>query len=162
MFYSHFYAHGRLNRPSDLQRQWSKVRDETPFRYAHAEIQTQVVFICRQISYQLDPIKTELTITEIYVFSNIMIYKSKIEKIKNQLKLSEMENTCLQVWKWWEKKKGNAFLRILSKEKQIHFFELPNQILQVNGFDWLYCNSNYWICKKLSIKFKSLVDWSLG
>jgi len=35
MFYSHFCAHGRLNGPSD----------EIPFRYANADIRTQVVAI---------------------------------------------------------------------------------------------------------------------
>jgi len=32
----------------------SEVRDETPSRYAHAEIRTQVVVICDQTRYQLD------------------------------------------------------------------------------------------------------------
>ena len=41
MCYGHFYAHGRLN---DLQR--SQVKDETPSRYTHTKIQTQVVVIC--------------------------------------------------------------------------------------------------------------------
>ena len=30
------------------------VKDETPIRYAHAEIQTQVVVICGPTCYQLD------------------------------------------------------------------------------------------------------------
>ena len=38
MFYGHFCAHGRLIGPSDLQWQRSEVIDETPFRYAYAEI----------------------------------------------------------------------------------------------------------------------------
>ena len=54
MFYGHFCAHGRLNGPSDLQMLWSAVEDETPFRYAHAEIQTQVVVVCGPTHYQLD------------------------------------------------------------------------------------------------------------
>ena len=32
----------------------AKVKDETPFRYAHAEIQTRVVVICDPTRYQLD------------------------------------------------------------------------------------------------------------
>jgi len=43
--FGHFCAHGSLNGQSDLQRQWSEVKDETPFRYAYAEIRTQVVVI---------------------------------------------------------------------------------------------------------------------
>ena len=54
MFYGHFYAHGSLNEPTDFQRQWSKVKDETPFRYAHAKIRTQVVAICFTTPYQLN------------------------------------------------------------------------------------------------------------
>ena len=38
MFYEHFFAHGRL--------------DETTFRYAHAEIPTQVVVICDPTPYR--------------------------------------------------------------------------------------------------------------
>ena len=54
MFYGPFCAYGRLNGPSDFQRQWSEVVDETLFRYAHAEIRTQVVVICGPTRYQLD------------------------------------------------------------------------------------------------------------
>ena len=54
MFYDHFCARGRLNGPSDLQRQWSEVKDETPFRYAHAEVRTQIVVIYDPTRYQLD------------------------------------------------------------------------------------------------------------
>ena len=54
MFYSHRCAHGRLNGPIDLRRNWSEVEDETTFRYAHAEIRTQVVVICGPTRYQLD------------------------------------------------------------------------------------------------------------
>ena len=54
MFYGHFCAHGRLNGPSELRKQWSEHKDETPFRYAHAEIRTRVVVICGQMRYQLD------------------------------------------------------------------------------------------------------------
>ena len=46
MFYCHFCAYGSLNGPSDLQREWSEVEDETPFRYGRVEIRTQVVVIC--------------------------------------------------------------------------------------------------------------------
>ncbi|KAK2146453.1 hypothetical protein LSH36_606g01051 [Paralvinella palmiformis] len=46
-----FYAHGRLNGPSNLQ---SNVKDETPFRYADAKIRTRVVVICGPTRYQLD------------------------------------------------------------------------------------------------------------
>jgi len=46
VFYDHFCAHGRLNGP--------KVKDETPFRYADAEIRTQVAVICGPTHYQLD------------------------------------------------------------------------------------------------------------
>jgi len=51
MFNGYFYAHCMLSGPSDLQ---SEVKDETPFRYAHAEIRTQVVVICDVTRYQLD------------------------------------------------------------------------------------------------------------
>ena len=44
--YGHFCAQGRLNGPSDLQRYWDEVKDETTFRYAHARIRTRVVVIC--------------------------------------------------------------------------------------------------------------------
>jgi len=54
MFYCHVCVHGRLNGSSDLQRQWSNVKDETSFRYAHTEIWTQVVVICDPTHYQLD------------------------------------------------------------------------------------------------------------
>ena len=47
-------AHGTLNWPSDLQRQWNEVKEETPFRYADAEIRTEVVVICGPTRYQLD------------------------------------------------------------------------------------------------------------
>ena len=50
MFYGQFCAHG----PSDLQKQWSEVKDETPFRYAQAEIWIQVVVICAPTRYRLD------------------------------------------------------------------------------------------------------------
>ena len=52
MFYSHFCAHGRLNGPSDLQRQWDEVKDETTFRHAHAEIRSRVVVICGPTRYR--------------------------------------------------------------------------------------------------------------
>ena len=32
----------------------NEVKDETPFRYAHAKSRTQVVEICGQMHYQLD------------------------------------------------------------------------------------------------------------
>ena len=54
MFYGRFCAHGKLNAPSDLQKKWCEVKDETPFRYAHAQIRTQVVVICNTTRYQLD------------------------------------------------------------------------------------------------------------
>ena len=54
MFYGHFCAHSRLNGPGDLLRYWSEVKYETPFRYAHTEIRTQVVAICDPTCYQLD------------------------------------------------------------------------------------------------------------
>ena len=54
MFYGHCCAHGRPNGPSDLQRYWSEVKDETPFRYAHAWILIHVVVICSPTRYQLD------------------------------------------------------------------------------------------------------------
>jgi len=54
MFYDHFCAHDRLNELGDLQRYWSKVKYETPFSYAHAEIWSQVVVICGPTHYQLD------------------------------------------------------------------------------------------------------------
>jgi len=45
---------GRLNGSSDLQRQCGEVKDETPFRYAHTDIRTQMVVICDLTRYQLD------------------------------------------------------------------------------------------------------------
>ena len=30
---------------------WSKVKDETPFRYAHTKVQTQVIVICDQLDH---------------------------------------------------------------------------------------------------------------
>ena len=45
-------ARGRLNGPSDLQRQWSEVKYETPFRYAHAAIRTRMVVIFDPTCYQ--------------------------------------------------------------------------------------------------------------
>jgi len=53
MFYGHFCAQSSLNGPSDLQTYWSEVKDETIFRYAHAEIRTRVVVICDPTRYQL-------------------------------------------------------------------------------------------------------------
>ena len=47
MFYGHCCGHGKLNGPSE-------VKHETPFRYAKAEIRTQVVVICGPTRYQLD------------------------------------------------------------------------------------------------------------
>jgi len=43
-----------LNGPSDLLKYWSEVKYETPFRYVHAEIRTQMVDICDTMRYQLD------------------------------------------------------------------------------------------------------------
>ena len=40
---THMSAHGKLNRPSDFRSLWSEVKDETPFRYAHAHIRIRVV-----------------------------------------------------------------------------------------------------------------------
>ena len=34
--------------------QWSEVKDETPFRYSHADIRIQVVVIYGPTRYQLD------------------------------------------------------------------------------------------------------------
>jgi len=45
-FYGIFCGHDRLNGPSDLQKWRTEVKDETPVRYAHAEIRTRVVAIC--------------------------------------------------------------------------------------------------------------------
>jgi len=47
MFYGLFCTRGRLNGPTEF-------KDETPFRYAHAEIQTHVVVICDPTRYLLD------------------------------------------------------------------------------------------------------------
>jgi len=52
VFYGHFCARGRLNGPSDLQMKWGEVKDETTFRYAHAEIRTRVVVICGPTRYR--------------------------------------------------------------------------------------------------------------
>jgi len=54
MFHGHFLHMEGLNWPSDLQRWWSEVKDETTFRYAHAEIRTQVLVIYGTTRYQLD------------------------------------------------------------------------------------------------------------
>jgi len=45
-FYGHFCARDRLNGPSDRQRWYNEVKDETPFRYANAEARTWEVAIC--------------------------------------------------------------------------------------------------------------------
>ena len=44
----YLYAPGRLNGRSDLRRH----EDEIPFRYAQAEIRTQLVMICGSTRYQ--------------------------------------------------------------------------------------------------------------
>jgi len=54
MSYGNFCEHGRLNGPNGRQRWWSEVKDETPFRYAHIEIQTQVAVICDPTHYLLN------------------------------------------------------------------------------------------------------------
>ena len=54
MIYGHFSARCRLTGPSDLEREWSEVEDETLFRYSHAEIRTRVVVICHPTRYQVD------------------------------------------------------------------------------------------------------------
>ena len=38
----------------NIQREWNELEDETPFRYAHAEIRTQVEVICGPTRYQPD------------------------------------------------------------------------------------------------------------
>ena len=48
MFHGHFYAHVKLNGPSDPQRQSSEVKNETPFRYAHTDIRTPRGHICQR------------------------------------------------------------------------------------------------------------------
>ena len=53
-FYGHFRAHGRLNGPCDSQKHWCEVKDESLFRYANAEIRTQVVVTCDPTRYHLD------------------------------------------------------------------------------------------------------------
>ena len=53
-FSATFDAQVRLNGPSDLQSWWSEVRDESPFGYVHAEIQTRAVAICDPMRDQLD------------------------------------------------------------------------------------------------------------
>lgn len=40
LYYSHLWAHGRLNMPSGVQSVWRKVKDETPFRHSLAGIWT--------------------------------------------------------------------------------------------------------------------------
>ena len=54
VIYGHFCTYGRLNGPSDLQRYWREVKDETLFRYAHAEIRARVVVICHPKTPPLD------------------------------------------------------------------------------------------------------------
>jgi len=39
---------------SNLQRYWGEVKDETPFRYSHDEIRTQVAVMCDPTRCQLD------------------------------------------------------------------------------------------------------------
>ena len=52
------------------QRQWSEFRDETPFRYAHTKIQTQVVVvICGPMRYQLDHGGVSLRVRQIKEFN---------------------------------------------------------------------------------------------
>ena len=47
----------------------SKVKDETPLRYAHAKIQTQVVVICGPMCYQLDHGGVSLRVRQIKEFN---------------------------------------------------------------------------------------------
>ena len=43
---------GKMGRATSIANE--AVKDETPLRYAHTEIRTQVVVICDPICYQLD------------------------------------------------------------------------------------------------------------
>ena len=54
MFDGHFCSRGRLNGRSYIERQLGEFKDETPFRYVHAEIRTRVVVIYDPMCYQLD------------------------------------------------------------------------------------------------------------
>ena len=71
--YCHFCAPGRLNGPSDLRRQRSEVEDETPFRYAHAEIRTWVVAICGPTRYQLDWFRQWSLDTDVGLYASTII-----------------------------------------------------------------------------------------
>jgi len=51
VFYGHFCVHGRLNGPSGPPKVLNECKDETLIRYAHPEIQTQVVVICDPTRY---------------------------------------------------------------------------------------------------------------
>jgi len=51
---------------------WSEVKDETPFRYAHAEFRTRVVMICGPTRYQLDDGGTPLLL--LYNSSHFLKY----------------------------------------------------------------------------------------
>jgi len=53
LFYGHFYTHGRVSRPRELQRKGGEAEDETSFWYSLAENGTQVLYICGQLCYQL-------------------------------------------------------------------------------------------------------------
>jgi len=46
LFYGHLCAQSRLNGPSDLQRQWRKVIDETPFWCSLVGVWTDVLYLC--------------------------------------------------------------------------------------------------------------------
>jgi len=77
IFYGHFWAPDRLNGPSDVQMQWNEVKDETPFRYADAEIRTQVVVICGPTRYQLDHGDTTRVVERSRVKTNRLVNSSK-------------------------------------------------------------------------------------
>ena len=66
-------THGRLN----------ELKDETPFRYAHAEIRTQVVVICDPTCYCLT---TEMALI---LFMDYALYKNN-KCLENDLK----KRTC--------------------------------------------------------------------
>ena len=50
MFYCYFRSHARLK----FDRETSKDEDETPFRYAHTDIRTQMLVYCGLMHYRLD------------------------------------------------------------------------------------------------------------
>jgi len=60
----------------------NEVKDETPFRYAHAEIQTKVVVICGPTRYQLHHTGPHNLLIEMHM-RFITIYEQKLDVASN-------------------------------------------------------------------------------